>query len=252
MTQPRPSFLAAKPARAKASAGPANATHARTSRHDSDETARQAKTDAGTKATAQAMAPRKAGKGAKGKGKSGALEMHSLDAPPPGTSPLGFLRQHAARPEAVDLLETMRPGCVDTAVDAMIIGAGRPGREGVADRTALFKMFGLPWAQPSISATAARALGGALGEALGQATSRLEGDRRHAQVTVGGARTLEAAGDGAFYEVGRVLPEHEDGKKGRRGAQALRAGSQGGAKVGQDGAQSAASPPTAGTPRHPR
>lgn len=118
------------------------------------------------------------------------------DVAPLGVSPLGYLRQVATRPEAVDLLETMRPGCIDAAVDAMVTGAGRPGREGVADRSAIWKMMGLPWAMDG-NAKAARDLGTALGAAYGEAVSRLEGHRRHKPVTVAEPVTLEGAVDSA-------------------------------------------------------
>jgi len=188
MSQPTPSFLGrTRKMKTGAVAAKSNqpASHATSAAANAElVTSAAAKSKGGEKGQASG---KRTGAGGKGRKQGG-------DVAPLGVSPLGYLRQMATRPEAVDLLETMRPGCIDAAVDAMVTGAGRPGREGVADRSAIWKMMGLPWAMDG-NAKAARDLGTALGAAYGEAVSRLEGHRRHKPVTVAEPMTLEGAAD---------------------------------------------------------
>lgn len=102
------------------------------------------------------------------------------------------LRGYATRPDLYDAAVAHDPGAIHGAVDAMLRGAKTAGPAGIADRQALYRMLGLPWATASAGVNA-KDLGAALGAAYGEAVSRLEGHRRHGTVTLDHADTTETA-----------------------------------------------------------
>lgn len=113
---------------------------------------------------------------------------------PPSPELTSLLRAAATRPEMVDAVEGAHPGALTGAVVAMTRGAQIAGPSGVADRSALWRMVGMPWVGEG-GGKMARDLGAALGAAYGEAVSRLEGHRRHKPVTVAEPMALEGTVD---------------------------------------------------------
>lgn len=107
------------------------------------------------------------------------------------------LRGYSTRPDLYDLAVAHDPGAIHSAVDAMLRGAATAGPAGIADRQALYRMLGLPWATATSSGATAKDLGAALGAAYGEAVSRLEGHRRHRLDTGREPVTIEALPDNA-------------------------------------------------------
>lgn len=107
------------------------------------------------------------------------------------------LRGYSTRPDLYDLAVAHDPAAIHSAVDAMLRGAATAGPAGIADRQALYRMLGLPWATATSSGATAKDLGAALGAAYGEAVSRLEGHRRHRRDTGREPVTIEALPDNA-------------------------------------------------------
>ena len=107
------------------------------------------------------------------------------------------LRGYSTRPDLYDLAVAHDPAAIHSAVDAMLRGAATAGPAGIADRQALYRMLGLPWAPATSSGATAKDLGAALGAAYGEAVSRLEGHRRHRRDTGREPVTIEALPDNA-------------------------------------------------------
>jgi hypothetical protein len=122
----------------------------------------------------------KRGKG-KGKGEEGALQSMQVPATSAHAGMLGDLREASTRPALLDQIEAIEPGAITGAVMAMVHGAQTRGAGGVADRAAMWRMFGMPWVGEGGSA---KQVGAVLGAALGEAVARIEDHRGHGRVTV--------------------------------------------------------------------
>ena len=179
MTQATPRFLGPKKARATkpasaATNGAATATQSQPTKASDDDAPK-----------GKVSGKRTVGKGTRG------MQSRRV-AVPPSPKLTGYLRALATRPEMVDAVEEAHPGVLTGAVVAMARGAQIAGPSGVADRSALWRMVGMPWIGEG-GGKAARDLGAALGAAYGEAVSRLEGHRRQDLVTLDHADTAEPA-----------------------------------------------------------
>lgn len=195
MTQPTPTFLNPAPKRGRAAqsqtrdgdkSNPGTAK-GRAAQHATDAGASGKQDDASATKPGQVSGKRTGGKGA-GERQSRRVSV------PPSPELTGSLRALATRPEMVDAVEEAHPGVLTGAVVAMARGAQIAGPSGVADRSALWRMVGMPWIGEG-GGKAARDLGAALGAAYGEAVARLEGHRRHSPGTVREPVTLDAAVD---------------------------------------------------------